>query len=158
MDIVYWLLGSLSDRNMGHVYLALPLMLPGWLMLLYCTRALRALSLGEETAASMGFSLKNTRKLVILGSALSLGPAIAVTGSIGFVGLVVPHIMRPFVGNDPGRLLWVSGLSGAILLAWSDIVVRLLPLNQELKLGIVTALIGAPFFLHLVLKMRKESI
>lgn len=158
MDIVFWLLGSLKDRTMGHVYLVLPFILCGWIMLLYCTRPLRALSLGEDTAMSMGFSLKHTRRMVILGTSLTLGPAIAVTGAIGFIGLVVPHIMRPWVGNDPGRLVLVSGIAGAILLTWSDMVVRLMPLHQELKLGIVTALVGAPFFLHLVLKMRKESI
>ena len=157
LDIVYWLLGSLNDRSLQHVALALPLMLPGWLLLMLCVRALRALSLGEDTAASMGFSVKRVRRFIILGSALAVGPAIAVTGAIGFVGLIVPHLLRPWVGGDPGRLLWVSGLGGAILLTWSDLVVRLMPLDQELKLGVITSLIGAPFFLFLLYKLQREE-
>lgn len=158
MDIMFWLLGSLNDRNLEHVYLALPLMLPGWIMLLYCSRALRALSLGEDTATSMGFSIKWIRRIIIIGSALAVGPAIAVTGSVGFIGLIVPHLMRRLVGGDPGRLLWVSGLAGAILLSLSDILVRIIPVSQELKLGVVTSLLGAPFFLFLILNIRKEEI
>jgi len=157
MDIIFWLLGSLNDRNMGHVYLTLPLMLPGWLLLLYCERALRALSLGEETAASMGFPIRRVRRCIILGSSLAVGPAIAVSGSIGFVGLIIPHLLRPLVGGDPGRLLIVSGFGGAILLTWSDIIVRLMPFYTELKLGVVTSLLGAPFFLYLLYKLQKET-
>ncbi len=158
LDIVFWLLGSLKDRSINNLYLALPLMVPGWAMLLYCSRALRALTLGEDTAASMGFSMKQVRYLVIVGSALAVGPAIAVTGSIGFVGLVVPHLIRPLVAGDPGRLLWLSGLAGAVLLSVSDIVVRLISLGQELKLGVITSLIGAPFFFFLLFKMRREVV
>ncbi|MBN2069469.1 MAG: iron ABC transporter permease [Opitutales bacterium] len=158
MDIVFWLLGSLKDRNMGHLYLSLPLMIPGWLLLLYCSRPLQALTLGEETANSMGFSMKKVRSCIITGSALAVGPAIAVTGSIGFVGLIIPHLLRPLVGGDPGKLLPASGLGGAILLACSDIIVRIVPFHSELKLGVVTSLVGAPFFLYLLLKVRKEAL
>jgi len=157
LDIVFWLMGSLNDRSMEHVMLALPLMVPGWLMLLLCSRPLRALSLGEDTARSMGFSMRRTRWLIILGSAFTVGPAVAVAGSISFVGLIVPHLLRPFVKGDPGRLLAVSGLAGAILLTWSDLLVRLIPTNIELRLGVVTSLIGAPFFFFLLMKLRKEA-
>ncbi|MBN2235227.1 MAG: iron ABC transporter permease [Opitutales bacterium] len=158
MDIVFWLMGSLSDRNLQHVWLTLPLMIPGWLLLLVSARALRALSLGEETAASLGFNLRRVRSMIILGSSLAVGPAIAVSGSIGFVGLIVPHVMRPLIGNDPARLLWVSGLAGAILLTWSDLAVRLISGTVEIKLGVITALVGAPFFFFLLFRMRKEAI
>ena len=158
LDIMFWLMGSLNDRSLQHIWLTLPLMLPGWILLLMSARALRALSLGEETAASMGFSIRKVKRMIVLGSSLAVGPAIAVTGSIGFVGLIVPHVMRPLVGNDPARLLWVSGLAGAILLTWSDLAVRLISGSVELKLGVITALIGAPFFFYLLIKTRKEEI
>jgi iron complex transport system permease protein len=158
MDIMFWLMGSLSDRSMQHVWLTLPLMIPGWILLMTSARALRALSLGEETAASLGFNLRQVKHGIILGSSLAVGPAIAVTGAIGFVGLIVPHVMRPLVGHDPARLLWVSGLAGAILLTWSDLAVRLISGTVEIKLGVITALVGAPFFFYLLFRMRKESI
>jgi iron complex transport system permease protein len=88
---------------------------------------------------------------------LAVGGAVAVTGAIGFVGLVVPHLLRPFVGHRPGRLLLVSGFGGAIVLLGADIAVRLLPIHPELRLGVVTALIGAPFLLTLIDRMRREA-
>ena len=156
MDIVFWLMGSLSDRSLHHVALAVPLMAVGWIMLLMCRRGLTALSLGEETATSLGCSMRWLRRLIVIGSAMAVGPAIAVTGSIGFVGLIVPHLMRPLVGSDPGRLLMVSGLGGSVLLLWADMIVKVLVFNQELRLGVVTALLGAPFFLHLLIRIRRE--
>jgi iron complex transport system permease protein len=153
-EIMFWMMGSLSDRSMVHVFLGLPFMVIGWVMLLASARNLDALSLGEETALSLGVNLKRTRALVIFGTALSVGAAVAVSGVIGFIGLVVPHILRPFVGHRPARLLPVSALGGALLLLLADIFVRLLTPGTELKLGVVTALIGAPFFLWLVLRQR----
>jgi iron complex transport system permease protein len=152
LEIVFWLLGSLSDRSFEHVWIALPLMLAGAILILSASRALDALSLGEHTAQSLGFNLPLVRFRVILGVAATVGAAVAVAGSIGFVGLVVPHILRRFVDYRPGALLAVSALGGAVLLLLADITVRLVPVHPELKLGVVTALIGAPFFLSLVLR------
>ena len=154
LEIVFWLLGSLSDRSLDHVYLATPLILVGWLLMAGVGRPLDALTLGEDTAQSLGIDLRRLRGRIIVGTALAVGPAVAVTGGIAFVGLVVPHLLRPLVGYQPSRLLPVSALGGAALLLAADIAVRLLARGPELKLGVLTALIGAPFFLYLILKTR----
>ncbi len=158
LEIVSWLLGSLADRSMEHVWLTLPLMAVGWILLLTSGAALNALSLGEDTASSLGISLNITRLQVILGTALSVGAAVSVTGGIAFVGLLVPHLLRPLVGHEPRRLLLASALGGAALLVGADIVVRLAPGPIELKLGVVTALLGAPFFLHLIYRTQRGSL
>jgi iron complex transport system permease protein len=155
-DIILWLLGSLSNRSYTELLLAGPFMAVGWL-LLYATRnALPALSLGEDAAASLGIDLRRLRLQTIFGSAMSVGGGVAVSGAIGFVGLVAPHLVRPFVGHDPGRLLAPSALAGALLLVVADIGVRILPGETELKLGVVTALLGAPFFLWLIIYTRRS--
>lgn len=156
LEIVFWLMGSIADRSLNHVLLALPLMLAGWALLLSTAPALDALTLGEDTAATLGFDLTWLRARLIGGTALAVGSAVAVTGAIGFVGLVVPHLLRPLVGNRPGRLLLVSGFGGAILVLLADTALRLAPIRPELKLGVVTALIGAPFLFSLVNRMRRE--
>ncbi|MBN9456634.1 MAG: iron ABC transporter permease [Bosea sp.] len=158
LEIVFWLMGSLADRSMSHVWLVLPLMLSGWLLMASTAPALDALSLGEETAASLGFDLTWLRARLIGGAVLAVGSAVAVTGAIGFVGLVVPHLLRPLVGHRPGRLLVASGLGGAILVLVADLGVRLAPIRPELKLGVVTALIGAPFLFALVQRLRREAL
>jgi len=150
-------MGSLADRSLPQLWLALPLMLAGWALLMSSAPALDALTLGEETATSLGFDLKRLRLTLVAGSALAIGGAVAVTGAIGFVGLVAPHLLRPLVSHRPGRLLLVSGFGGAIILLCADIAVRLLPVHPELKLGVVTALIGAPFLLSLIDRMRREA-
>ncbi|MGQ3676390.1 FecCD family ABC transporter permease [Xanthobacter sp. TB0139] len=157
LEIVFWLMGSLADRSLDHVLLATPFIVLGVMLVLATRRGLEALTLGEDTATSLGFSLRNIRLLVIAGTAASVGAAVAVSGTIGFVGLVVPHLLRPFVGHRPGRLLLVSGLAGAALILGADILVRLIPTRPELKLGVVTALVGAPFFLALLLRLRTEA-
>ncbi|PTM39787.1 iron ABC transporter permease [Bosea sp. 124] len=156
LEIVFWLMGSLADRSLTHVWLVLPLMLLGWALLLSSGPALDGLTLGEDTARSLGFDLARLRARLIAGAALSVGSAVAVTGAIGFVGLVVPHILRPFIGHRPGKLLLVSGLGGAILTLAADTALRLLPIRPELKLGVVTALIGAPFLFSLIHRLRRE--
>ncbi|WP_162937269.1 FecCD family ABC transporter permease [Indioceanicola profundi] len=155
-EIVFWMLGSLADRSMQHVLVSAPFMLAGAAMLLTTGRALDALSLGEDTARSMGFELGRTGALVIVGTALAVGAAVAVTGAIGFIGLIVPHLLRPLVGHQPSRLLPLSALGGAALILAADIAVRLGGPGPELKLGVVTALLGAPFFLALVLRTRRS--
>ncbi len=155
-EIMFWLMGSVTDRSMDHVALAAPLMMAGWLMLAIVARSLDALSLGEEAAASLGVDIPRARALVIGGTAISVGAATAISGGIGFIGLVVPHLLRSQVGHSPSKLLLASALGGAALLMAADILVRLLPTGMELKLGVVTALIGAPFFLWLIFRARAE--
>ena len=158
LEIVFWLLGSLADRSMEHVYLAAPFMLLGWLMLGSLGRALDALTLGEDAARSLGFNLTAVRGRLILGTALAVGAATSVAGAIGFVGLVVPHLLRPLMGHRPGALMLSSALGGAVLTLLADIAVRAITPGQELKLGVVTALVGAPFFFLLVVKTRVEGL
>jgi iron complex transport system permease protein len=154
LEILFWMLGSLADRSMSHVSLAVPLMVPGWVLVTAAARGLDALTLGEETAASLGFDPRRTQWLVISGTALAVGGAVAMTGVVGFIGLVVPHLLRPWVGHQPSRLLLPSFLGGALLAVLADSAIRLMPPGPELKLGVVTALLGAPFFLHLVVRPR----
>jgi len=155
LEIVFWLLGSLSGRSMEHVALALPFMAVGWVLLASVGRPLDALSLGEDAAQSLGFHLPAVRVRLVLGTALSVGAATAVAGTIGFVGLVVPHTLRPLVGHRPSALLPASALGGALLVVLADILVRAVTPTNELKLGVVTALIGAPFFFTLVIRARR---
>ena len=157
LEILFWMLGSLADRSIVHVLLALPLMVPGWLLIGAAARGLDALTLGEDTAASLGFPPARTQWLVIGGTALSVGAAVAVTGVIGFVGLVVPHMLRPWVGHHPRRLLVPCFVAGATLTLFADVAIRMMPPGPELKLGVVTALIGAPFFLQLILRHGREG-
>jgi iron complex transport system permease protein len=156
IEIVFWMLGSLADRSMLHVQLAAPFMLGGWLLLAGLGRSLDALTLGEDAAASLGVRLGLVRTLAVLGTAASVGAATAVAGSIGFVGLVVPHLLRPLVGARPSRLLLASALGGAAMLLAADIAVRVLAPGRDLKLGVLTALVGAPFFLWLVIRTRRR--
>ncbi|MFO7286346.1 MAG: iron ABC transporter permease [Gammaproteobacteria bacterium] len=156
LEILFWMLGSLADRSLTHVGLALPLMIPGWLLIVAAARGLDALTLGEEAAATLGYAPARTQWLVVGGTALAVGAAVAVSGVIGFVGLVVPHLLRPWTGHHPSRLLAPSFLAGAALTLAADIAIRLMPPGPELKLGVVTALIGAPFFLHLILRRSGE--
>ncbi len=158
LEIVFWMLGSLADRSMQHVGLAAPFMLVGWLLLAGAGRGLDALTLGEDAAAALGVRLGRVRLLAVVGTALAVGAATAVAGAIGFVGLVVPHLLRPLVGAQPSRLLPASALGGAALLLASDLAVRLIAPDRDLKLGVVTALVGAPFFVWLVLKTRRETL
>lgn len=153
-EIVFWLMGSFEDRSMRHVALALPLLALSAALLLRCAPGYRALTLGEETAASLGVDVARLRRLSVAGVAIGVGAGVAVSGAIGFVGLVAPHLARPLVGADPGRILLPSALIGAALLTAADIGVRLAPSVTEIKVGVVTALIGAPLFLWLILARR----
>jgi iron complex transport system permease protein len=158
LEIVFWLLGSLSGRSMEHVYLAAPFMLLGWIMLAGLARALDALTLGEDAARSLGFNIRAVRTRLVFGTALAVGAATSVAGAIGFVGLVVPHLLRPLMGHRPGALMLSSALGGALLTLLADIAVRVITPGQELKLGVVTALVGAPFFFLLVVRTRVEGL
>ncbi|MCA0869945.1 iron ABC transporter permease [Seohaeicola saemankumensis] len=155
-DIVFWMMGSLADRSFAHVWLALPFMAIGWALLASVGRGLNALTLGEDAAQAMGINLRALRLRLILGTAACVGAATAVAGAIGFVGLVVPHLLRPLVGARPSALLWASALGGAAMVLAADIAVRELLPDRDLKLGVLMALVGAPLFLHLIYKTRKE--
>jgi len=156
VEMVFWLMGSLADRSLTQVWLAGPLIVAGMGLLLVLGRALDALALGEDAARSLGIDLARTRLLIVAGTALSVGAATAVTGIIGFVGLLVPHVLRPFAGHRPGLLLPASMLGGAIFLLVADVGLRLLQPLVDLRIGVLTALIGAPFFVWLVLRTRGE--
>jgi len=155
LEIAFWLLGSLEDRSFRHVTLALPFIIAGAIVLMSQRNAFRALSLGEETAQSLGVDVGRLRLLVIVGVALGVGGAVAVTGTIGFIGLVAPHLMRPLIGHDPARLLVPSALTGAVLLLAADIAVRIIPSTTDIKVGVLTSIIGVPFFLYLIMRERR---
>lgn len=156
LEIMFWMLGSLTDRSMTHFWLAAPFMLAGWLMLASLGRALDAMTLGNDTAASLGIDMRRVQMLAVFGTASSAGAATAVAGAIGFIGLVVPHILRPLVGARPSRLLPASALGGACVLMTADILVRIIAPGRDLKLGVLTAIVGAPFFLWLVYRERRK--
>ncbi|MBQ0708669.1 MULTISPECIES: iron ABC transporter permease [unclassified Ochrobactrum] len=158
MEIVFWMLGSLADRSMTHVALSAPFILIGWTMLVALGRSLDSLTLGADAAATMGVNLARVQLFAVLGTAACVGASTAVAGAIGFVGLVVPHLLRPLVGARPSRLLVASGFGGAALLLAADILVRVVMPGRELKLGVLTAIIGAPFFLWLVFKYRRQLV
>lgn len=156
-EITHWMLGSLADRGWDQVWLTAPFILVGAALLLTTGRSLDALSLGEQQAASLGVDLRRLRRSVLIGTALAVGAATSVSGAIGFIGLVAPHLVRPFVGHQPARVLWPSALCGALLLLLADVLTRLLPFDRELNLGVLTGLVGTPFFIALVLRMRSVA-
>lgn len=158
IEMAFWLMGSLEDRSLSHIWLAVPPMLLACALLLYDRRSLDGLSLGEDTAASMGVSLGALRVRTVLGVACGVGAGVAVSGAIGFVGLIVPHMVRPFVGHRPGGLHVPCFFAGAALLLLADTAVRLVPTQEPLKLGVVTALIGVPFFLVMLTRMKRAYI
>jgi iron complex transport system permease protein len=156
VEIVFWLMGSLADRSLTQVWLAAPPILAGMAVLLFLGRALDALTLGEDAARSLGIDVARTRLALVAGTALAVGAATSVTGVIGFVGLLMPHVLRPFVGHRPSLLLPASALAGTVFLLVADIGLRLAQPWMDLRIGVLTALIGAPFFVWLVLKTRAE--
>jgi iron complex transport system permease protein len=160
LEIAFWLLGSLEDRSTDHVLIAAPFFLASWILLAANARAFRVLALGEEAAASLGVDIDRLRLTVVIGVALGVGAAVAVAGSIGFIGLVAPHLVRRRVGSDPARVCLPAALMGAVLLLAADIAVRIAPATPsaiavELKVGVVTSLIGVPFFLAMIFGERR---
>jgi iron complex transport system permease protein len=156
-EIMSWLLGSLADKSWAQVVLVLPFVIVGGGLLALTGRALDALSLGEAQAASLGINLARLAALVVAGTALSVGAVTSVVGAIGFIGLVAPHLVRPFVGYSPRRVLLPATLAGALLLLCADIAARLVHVNPELRLGVFTSLLGTPFFFWLVVRIRKVA-
>jgi iron complex transport system permease protein len=157
-EIILWLMGSIANHSLLDFRLMLPGVLLGWLLLVGTGRALDALTLGEETATTMGINLPWLRWRIFIAVALAVGSAVSITGSIGFVGLVVPHLLRPLVGYQPSRLLPTSAIGGAILLLAADIATRLFPGGTDIKVGVLTSLVGAPFFLYLIIKSRRSGL
>jgi iron complex transport system permease protein len=156
-EMSIWMLGSLSQKSWEHILLAGPFILAGILVLSTLGRAIDALALGEEQAASLGVNLDRTRVLALLGVGLAAGAATSVTGSIGFIGLIAPHLVRPFVGYQPRRTMLPSALFGAALLLLADIGTRVLHTSSELRLGVITSLLGTPFFFWLVVRLRRTA-
>ena len=156
-EIVTWLMGALADRSWADLWIAAPLTALGIALLLLAGRSLDALTLGDLAARSMGMDPRRLQWLMIAGVGLTIGSGVAVAGIIGFVGLMVPHFVRPFTDRRPSRLLVPSALAGALMLLVADCLCRVLPLaGGELRLGIALSLLGAPFFLALLLRMRRE--
>lgn len=155
-DMVMWMLGSLENRTYEDLLLAGPLIVLGWLMMVGVGQGLNALSLGSEAAHTLGIDLKRLRWRVVIGTALSVGATVSVCGAIGFVGLVVPHFVRAFIGFEPKRLLLPSALMGGLLLTLADILTRLPIGHGQLRLGVVTAVIGAPMFIYIIFKTRES--
>lgn len=159
-ELVLWTLGDISDRSLQDVWIMLPCTLLGWAMLAGTGRSLDALTLGERTARSMGISIHRLSWRTFIAVSFCVGAAVATTGMIGFIGLVVPHILRPLAHFQPSRLLPLAALGGAIMLLAADICVRLIALYTTvpvpLKVGVLTALVGAPFFLALILRSRRS--
>jgi iron complex transport system permease protein len=155
-EIVRWLLGALADRSLDDLIISTPLIVVGAALILRSRQALDALTLGETGARSLGIDLGRAQQLLASGIGLVVGASVAVSGIIGFVGLVVPHLLRPLVGAKPSSLLVPSAIGGAALVLAGDVVVRLLPGGSEVQLGVVMSLIGAPFFFALLYSMRRQ--
>lgn len=154
-EIITWLMGALTDRGWADVGIALILLIPGMALLMRAAASLDMLSLGDVVARSMGVNMACLQRLLVVGLALCVGGTVAVAGVIGFVGLMVPHLVRPFTDRRPSSLIWPSALGGALLLLVADCLCRVLPLaGGELRLGVALALLGTPFFLLLLLRMR----
>jgi len=156
-EMVLWMMGSLKDRTLSDLAFAAPLTILGIVLLLSSARGLAALTLGEEAAHSLGIDVSGTRRRVVVGVALATGAATAAAGAVSFVGLVVPHLLRPFYGYEPARLILPSAFGGGALVAAADIAVRLIAPDGQLLLGVLTAMLGAPFFIVLILRMRRDT-
>lgn len=153
-DMVNWMLGSVANRGFNDIAFVLPFMILGTAILLATRRGLSALTLGEEAASGVGLNLQHQRIYTVLGAGLATGASVALAGVIGFVGIVAPHLVRPFVGHDPARSLIPSALLAGLILVLADIGVRLIQTSSELKLGVVAALIGAPVFIWIAMQRR----
>lgn len=157
-EIVLWLNGALTDRSWREVTIAAPLIALGIAFLALASKPLDALTLGDEAARSMGVNTPRLLWLLVLGVGLTVGAGVAVAGIIGFVGLIVPHLVRTLTDRLPSSLILPSALAGALLVLIADSAVRVLPFITELRLGIALSLIGAPFFLWLLLRMRRGAL
>lgn len=156
-EMIFWLMGGLDSRTWTHVWIALPGILVGGIIALFYTRELDILLMGQETAYSLGIEVEQVKRIILTSTALLTGTAVAVSGVIGFVGLIIPHIVRLSIGPKHRYLVPMSAITGAIFLILADLLARTLHRPQEIRLGILTAAVGAPFFLYLLLRYRQES-
>lgn len=154
-DLINWLFGTVVNRSFRDLAIAAPFAGAGLLMIAAAAPGLAALTLGEETAASIGANLKRTRALVIAGAAFLVGASVSVAGAIGFVGIAAPHLARALAGQNPARILLPSIMLGGAMLAGADLFIRMLPFDQELKLGVAAALIGAPGFVWIAATSKR---
>ena len=155
-EMVLWMMGSLKDRTLADLWFAAPLVIAGIALLATAARGLDALTLGEDVAHSLGIDVGSVRVRVVFGVALATGAATAAAGAVSFVGLVVPHLLRPFYAYEPARLILPSAFGGAVLVSAADIAIRLIAPDGQLLLGVLTAMLGAPFFIWLILKLRHQ--
>lgn len=155
-EIFFWLMGSLESRTWTHVWLALPCIAVGGAIAFLSARELDLMLMGEETARSLGVQVESVKRMVLTSAALLVGAAVAVSGMIGFVGLIIPHVVRLIVGPKHCYVLPASGLTGAMFLIFADLLARTLHRPEEVRLGILTALFGAPFFLYLLRRHHRE--
>jgi len=153
--IVTWLMGDLNNRSWEHVSIVFPTTLIALVGTLFFVKDLNILMLGEETAANLGVNIRLARNALLFFSSVETGGAIAVSGVIGFVGLVAPHIMRSLIGPDNKKLIFFAGLLAAVFVIYADLFVRII-VQVDLKIGIITSLLGGPFFLYLIMKHRKR--
>jgi iron complex transport system permease protein len=158
LEIAFWLLGSLEDRSFQHVAMAAPFIALSWVLLFSVRGSLRVLTLGEDVARTSGVEIGRLKLITVTGVAMGVGAAVAVAGVIGFVGLVTPHLVRPLVGHDPARVHVPAMLAGSALLLAADCASRLIPSSGEIRIGVLTAIIGVPFFIWLVLRQRGRDL
>lgn len=156
-DMISWTLGSVANRSIKDLLLVLPFMLLGAIIMWSTRRGLSLLTLGEEAAQGMGLNVRHQRIWVTVGAGICTGAAVALAGAIGFVGIVAPHLVRPWVNYDPAQTLLPSGLMAGLLLLAADIVIRVLPTTAELKLGVAAALFGAPVFVWIAMKRNVDA-
>lgn len=155
-EVMNWLMGSVQNRSWIDAAWVAPAVVVAGLLAARAAPGLRLLTLGEEAAATSGLSMRRVRVLALLAAAVAAGAAVAVSGVIGFVGLAAPHLVRAAVRGDPGRVLLPSALAGAVVLVAADLLARVAPTDQELKLGVFTALIGAPLFALIAWRAARE--
>lgn len=153
-ELIFWLMGSVADRGLDQLWILGPALLVGALLVFAQRGLLHALSLGEAVAHSLGFSVRRGTRLIVIGCAVLVGASVAVAGGIGFVGLMVPHMIRPLVAHRADRLLLPCMLAGGCLVLLADMIVRVMPPGRQLQLGVLTSLVGAPLFVWLVFKER----
>lgn len=155
-EIIFWLLGGLDSRTWAHVWFSGPLVILGVLISLVYSRDLDLLLMGEDTASSLGVEVEHVKRIVLTSAALLTGAAVAISGVVGFVGLVVPHVVRLIIGPAHRHLIPASAITGAAFLILADLLARTLHRPEEIRLGIITAVFGAPFFLYLLMRRRRE--
>lgn len=154
LQIIYWLYGSVGMRGWSHVGLIIPFIIVGMLLLFSQSRELNALALGEDAADHIGVNVKKGKLYILLGASLLTGAAVAVSGVVGFVGLVIPHLVRLVSGPNHRHVLPLSMLTGGSFLVLADLIARSIIAPKELPIGVITALIGTPVFAFLLIRER----